>query len=128
MGRVAFSVLGLPIYWYGVTMALAVLSGVVLAMRRERINGLPKDTTLDMSIYAVPVALICARLYYVLFSWSQFQGDIRQMINFRQGGLAVYGAVIGGVASGYVYARVKRVSFARMLDMGIPSIALGQLL
>ena len=126
MSRVAFSIVGVPIYWYGVTMALAVLSGAVLSMRRERICGLPKDTTLDMALFAVPISLVCARIYYILFSWGEFQGDILQMLNVRRGGLAIYGAIIGGVATGFVYSRIKRVSFRRMADMAVPSLALGQ--
>ena len=124
--RTALVLFGYDVRWYGVLIALGVLLAVLLADSRERRLGLPKDTALNLALIAVPVAILCARAYYVIFSWSYYAAHPTDILNIRQGGMAIYGGVIGGVLAGYVYCRVAHTSFAAALDLTAPSIALGQ--
>lgn len=124
--RNSVEVFGYSVRYYGILIALGVLLGVLLAMKREKIMNLPRDTTLDLALICVPAAIVCARLYYVIFEWEQFRGDLLSIFNLRGGGLAVYGGLIGAFAAGAVYCRVKKLSFLKLADMAAPSIALGQ--
>ena len=124
--RNSISVAGFEIKYYGIAIMLGVLMGVLLAGRREKRLGLPKDTTLDVALICVPAAIVCARLYYVVFSWDAFRGDPVSIFNLRTGGLAIYGGLIGAVAAGCIFARVKHISFPLLCDLAAPSIALGQ--
>ena len=124
--RSALTLFGYEVRWYGILIALGVLLAVLLADRREKRLGLKKDTALNIALIAVPVAILCARLYYVIFSWSYYAAHPADILNIRQGGMAIYGGVIGGVLAGYVYCRATRTSFAAGLDLAAPSIALGQ--
>lgn len=126
ISRSALVLFGFELHWYGLLIALGVLAAVLLACGREKRLGLERDTALNVALIAVPAAILCARLYYVLFSWEYYAAYPQDILNIRQGGLAIYGGVIGGVLAGYIYCRVKRISFARGLDLVAPSLALGQ--
>lgn len=86
------------------------------------------DTYTDLVIYAIVVSIICARTYYVIFSWDSYKNDLLSIFNLRQGGIAIYGAVIGAVATVYVYSRVKKLSFPVMLDTACIGLVAGQIL
>lgn len=124
--RSTLTLFGLSLRWYGILIALGVFCAVALASRREERLGLKKDTTLDIALICVPVAILCARLYYVAFSWEYYSAHPAEILAIRQGGLAVYGGVMGGVFAGWIYCRVKRISFQKGLDLVAPSLALGQ--
>lgn len=126
INRVAFEVFGLPIYWYGVIIAFAFLAAVLLALRDSKKFGIDPDNILDMVLFAAPAAIICARLYYVAFSWDQFSENPIDIINTRKGGLAIYGGVIGALITAYIYARVKKIGFLRLMDFSVPFLVLGQ--
>ena len=126
LSRNSITLFGFSIHYYGILMALGALLGVLLAMKREKKLGFPKDTVLDIAIICIPSAIICARLYYVIFEWDMYRGNILSIFDLRSGGLAIYGGIIGGLVSGYFVARHKRLSFLALADMAAPSIALGQ--
>lgn len=126
ISRTAVTVFGFDVHWYGLLIALGVLAAVLLACSRERKLGFERDTALNVALFAVPAAIICARIYYVLFSWDYYAAHPGEILNFRQGGLAVYGGVIGGIAAGYIYCRLKKISFLKGLDLVAPCLALGQ--
>jgi len=126
LSRNSLTISGFSIRFYGVLMALGVLLGVLLATRREKRVGVPPETTLNLALLAVPISVVCARLYYVVFEWNLYRDDFFSILNVRRGGLAIYGAVIGGAIAGIIYARWKKVGFWKLADLAAPSLALGQ--
>lgn len=123
---VALSVAGLDIRWYGLLIALGIALGILLAASREKRLGLPKDTALDLALCGVPGAILGARLYYVIFSWDRYSDQPLRALFIWEGGLAIYGGLMGGLVAGLIYARVRRLDFLRLADLAAPSFALGQ--
>lgn len=124
--RSTLTIFGFSIRWYGVLIALGVLGAVLLAWRREEKLGLKRETTLDLALICVPAGIVCARLYYVLFSWDYYALHPAEILDLRGGGLAIYGGVIGGVLAGWIYSRVKKIPFGTLADLVAPGLAFGQ--
>lgn len=122
----SFEVFGFNIALYGVLIGLGVLSGVFLAAYvagKEKVNT---DIIWDFVIYAVVFSIIGARVYYVIFEWDMYKNNLVEIFNLRNGGLAIYGAVIAAFTTLYVYCRVKKQSFLQLVDICVPGLALGQ--
>ena len=128
LSRTAFTVFGQDIYWYGIFIGLGVILGVLLALHEAKRTGQNPDTYLDFIIYAMIIAIIGARLYYVIFSWDFYSQHPEKIFAIREGGLAIYGGIIGGVLTAIVYSRVKKKNFWVMADTMAPSLILGQML
>lgn len=122
----SISVFGFEIAYYGITIGLAVIAGILLASYLAKKTGQEADTYYDLAIYAVIFAIIGARLYYVVFSWDSYKDDLLSIFNLRQGGLAIYGGVIAAVLTVFVYARRKKLSFWLLVDTASPGLVLGQ--
>ncbi len=125
VGR-SVSVFGFEIAFYGITIALAMLAGILLAMWLAKKTGQNPDDYFNVAMIGIVAALLCARLYYVAFSWDYYREHPEQILNFRGGGLAIYGGVIGGVLTCLVYAKVKRLKSGRILDTACVGLILGQ--
>lgn len=128
LSRTAFTVFGQDIYWYGIFIGLGVILGVLLALHEAKRTGQNPDTYLDFIIYAMIIAIIGARLYYVIFSWNFYSQHPEKIFAIREGGLAIYGGIIGGVLTAIVYSHLKKKSFWVMADTMAPSLILGQML
>lgn len=116
-----------PIYWYGVIIALGAFLGLLLATRESDRRGLQKDIMLDLVVYAIPIAIISARLYYVAFEWQQYVNKPwTNIFAIWEGGLAIHGALIGSVITAIIFTRVRKVSFWQIADIAAPSLILGQ--
>jgi len=126
ISRVAFKVFGAPIYWYGIIIALAFLICVLWAMKDSAKFDLASETVIDLMLFVAPIAIICARLYYVVFSWETYRYDLKEIFATRDGGLAIYGGIIGGVITAYFVARYKKIPTFKFFDIFVPYIALGQ--
>lgn len=126
INRVAFRIFDLPIYWYGILIAIGFILAVLLAIRHCKSYDIEQDTILDAVLYATPVAIIFARLFYVIFNWADFKGSLVDIINTRKGGLAIYGAVIGALLVGYIYSRVKKINFLKLVDFCMVYFPLAQ--
>lgn len=111
---------------YGLLIACAIGMAVALCEKECRRKGLPQDSGIDMALWAVPPAIVGARLYYVAFRWNVFAEDPMSILRVWEGGLAIYGAVIGGFAGLLCMARVKKLSFLTLLDIAAPLVLLGQ--
>lgn len=128
LSRVAFTVFGKNVYWYGVIIGLAVIIGVLLAMKEAKRTGQDPDMYVDFVIYALIFAIIGARLYYVIFSWDFYSAHPEKIFSTREGGLAIYGGIIGAVLTAIVYCKKKKVNFWLLGDTAAPCIAFGQML
>lgn len=130
INNIAFSIFGINIYWYGVIIATGFLLAVLLAMRAAKKYEINPDDIIDMVLIAAPVAIICARLYYVLFSLGEpnnpYVKNPLKIFMIWEGGLAIYGGLIGGLATAYVFARVKKIKVLKLFDFGVPYFILAQ--
>ncbi|WP_425539915.1 prolipoprotein diacylglyceryl transferase [Microaceticoccus formicicus] len=124
--RVAFTLFGIEIMWYAVLIGLGMLLGIYLAERDARRRGVNPDNLMDVLIWALPLSIVGARLYYVAFEWNQFKDNPIQILNIRGGGLAIYGGIIAAFLTAYIVCRIKKISFIEMADITVPSLALGQ--
>ena len=111
---------------YGLLIAGALAIAAWLCVREEKRLGFPKDTGLDIVLYALPPALIFARLYYVAFTWDQFRTRPGDIIKLWEGGLAIYGAVIGGAIGIWIFSRKRKIPFLQLSDVVAPALLLGQ--
>lgn len=126
ISRVAFTLFGIPIYWYGIIIAVGFLIAVLLGMKESKKFGLEQENVIDLVLFAAPVAIICARLYYVIFNFGLYKDNLLDIFNTRQGGLAILGGVIGALLTAYIYARVKKISPLKLFDFGMPYLVLAQ--
>ena len=124
--RVAFNFLGIPIYWY----ALIIVSGIIIAMwlsSREAVRvGLKSEDITDFMLWGLPLSIIGARLYYILFDLPQYIADPIQIFNIRSGGLAIYGGLIAGAITLYFFTKYHFISMWTFLDIAAPSVILAQ--
>ena len=126
MDRVAFTLFGVDIMWYGILMAMGMVLAVFIALKEAKRLGIKEDDILNLAIIAIPCGLIGARLYYVIFNWSYYSGNISEILNFRGGGMAIHGGLLGGVLAGYIYTKVKKLNFFKMADCVVLGIPLAQ--
>ncbi|MBP2078934.1 prolipoprotein diacylglyceryl transferase [Oceanobacillus polygoni] len=115
------------IYWYGIIIAFGAILGVYLATKEANRLGLQKDLLIDFIVFAVPIAIIFARIYYVTFEWERYVGGPWwSVFAIWEGGIAIHGAIIGGVLTAIVFSKVRNVSFWQLADILAPSLILGQ--
>ena len=126
LSKTAFSIGSFSVAWYGIIIAIGVISGLLLARHLAKKSGQDPELYVDFLIYALIFAIIGARLYYVAFSWDQYAGDWTKIFNLRNGGLAIYGGVIGAIATAIIYCKVKHYSLLELLDTAMPGLILGQ--
>lgn len=117
---------GFEIKYYGLIIGIGVLAGMFVAERNAKAAGLGGDIIYDFGIYAVLFSVLGARIYYVIFSWDMYKDDLIQVFNIRNGGLAIYGAVIAAVTTLFVFCRLKKVPALKLGDCCIPGLILGQ--
>jgi len=125
-----FTVFGFDIYIYGLFITAGFAAAAIYLLKRRDIIGLSKDNILDLVILAVPCGLIGARIYYMIFNFEYYfgPGNWQNMLQFREGGLAVYGGVIGGAVAFLVYSKVKKIPIGKPLDAAAFGLFIGQAL
>ncbi|MCM1981427.1 prolipoprotein diacylglyceryl transferase, partial [Lyngbya confervoides] len=112
--------------WYGILIASAVLLGVVLAQRIAQRQHIKPDLISDLAIWLVIGAIPAARLYYVLFQWPYYRENPGEIIAIWHGGIAIHGAILGGMLATFLFCRLKQLSFWQVADTVAPSLILGQ--
>ena len=132
LNRVAFHVGSWPIYWYGIIIAAGFLLAVVYCSRTADRFGIKQDDILDMLLFAVPLCIIGARLYYIIFYLDLYRRedgslDFWAMVRIWDGGLAIYGGVIMAVIVLFVFCRVRRIKFLAFADLGAYGMLIGQM-
>lgn len=113
---------------YGILIAIGMILGIVTAAKIARKTGQNEETYWDMSIWLIIFALIGARIYYVVFFWDAYKDNLLQIFNFRAGGLAIYGGVIAGIITAYVYCVIKRLYLPEVLDTLAYGLMVGQII
>lgn len=126
--NVAFHIASKPIYWYGILIMLGVILAVVYASARSRQFGIRQDDLYDAVLFAVPLGIVCARIYYVIFEWEQYKDNLSEIFATRHGGLAIYGGIIGGIIVIVVLCKVKKIYVMDMLDLFASAVPIGQIL
>ncbi len=125
VGR-AITIGNFEIAYYGICIALAMFVGITVVMWVAKKTGQDPDTYFNFGLLAMVVSLMGARAYYVAFMWDYYSKNPLEILNFRGGGLAIYGGVIAGVLTGVIYCKVKKLNIPRLLDTSVIGLALGQ--
>lgn len=125
-GPIIFNLGPLSIRWYGLLIASAVLIGLTLSQYLAKHRNVNPDLIGDLAIWLVLAAIPCARIYYVLFQWPQYAKDPWDIFAIWKGGIAIHGAILGGIAAALIFARLKKISFWQLADIVAPSVILGQ--
>lgn len=123
--RIAFSIGNFDIYWYAILITLGLVLAVAFCMWQARRFDLTVDNILDILLWGLPIAVICARAYYVLFKLDSYD-SFAEMVNIRDGGLAIYGGIIGAFVTGFIYCRIKKVNMLALFDLGALGFLIGQ--
>ncbi|MDR1065865.1 MAG: prolipoprotein diacylglyceryl transferase [Clostridiales bacterium] len=124
--QTAFTVFGFPIYIYGVLIGLAITAGVLHGMFYGERQGYNHDLIYSFMIWEILFCIVGARLYYVIFQWDYYKDNLVKIFAIREGGLAIYGAIITAFIVGFVFTRVKKLNFWDFADTAIICLALGQ--
>ena len=116
INRVALSIGGFNIYWYGVIIAAGMVLAMLFAFRNADDFGINSDRLIDVILVGAVMAIVCARIYYIVFAPFKYE-SIWQMIDIRQGGIAIYGAVIGAFVFGGLMAKIRRIPILPLFDL-----------
>ena len=123
-----FEIFGIEIALYGVIIGIGMLLSLMLIAKVAKKSGQNPDYYWDMALVTIITGVVGARLYYVVFSWDSYKDDLLSILNLRQGGLAIYGGIIGGALAIMAYTKYKKYSIPLALDTVVPGVALGQIL
>ena len=134
--KIAFSIGNLEVRWYGIILTLGILAGVLYAMYRTKTEGMKAEDILDYAIWTVLIAVLGARIYYVLTTLKDANGNwnydsFLDMIAIWNGGIAIYGAIIGGAVALLLVSKFKKYNKTQVLkvfDMVAPGVMLGQII
>ena len=122
----SFSIFGFEIHLYGLLIATGLMLAVIYACRRSQQFGLKAEDLTDGVLFIVPFAVLCARLYYCIFQWDSYKDDPISILYIWEGGLAIYGGVIGAAIGIPVFARIKKIKVAAVLDITSLGFLIGQ--
>lgn len=114
------------VHWYGIIIASAVILALWLSIREGRRLGIPEDDFYDALLWSLPIAVICARTYYVVFQWSYYSHNLSEIIAIWDGGIAIYGALIGGLITILCFCHYRHLNAWLFLDVLAPSVILAQ--
>jgi phosphatidylglycerol---prolipoprotein diacylglyceryl transferase len=123
---IAFEFGPLQVHWYGVIIGSGLALALWMAMRESEKRNLQKEIFADLMLWAIPIAIISARIYYVIFEWEYYSQNLSQIPKIWEGGIAIHGALIGSVITAYFFTKARGVSFWKLADIAAPSIIIGQ--
>lgn len=125
---VAFHLGPIPVRWYGLLIVSGILIAYYVGQKEAVKRGLPEDLLADLLLWAVPISILCARIYYVSMRWDYYSQYPGKIIEIWNGGIAIHGALLGAFATAYIFTRIRGVSFLRVADIAAPSILIGQII
>ena len=126
MDRVFVSIGNINIYWYSVLIVASIIIGMYFSLKQANKNGLGREFLYDLIFYLIPVAIVGARIYYVVFNFSLFKNDLLDIFKVWEGGLAIYGAVIASLVFIIYYCKNKDKDILLTVDTLVPYLILGQ--
>ncbi|MDN4493138.1 prolipoprotein diacylglyceryl transferase [Ureibacillus aquaedulcis] len=125
---VAFSLGSIEVRWYGILIASGIVLAYFVGQREAVKRGLPEDFLADLLIWAIPISILCARIYYVSMKWDYYGANPEKIIQIWNGGIAIHGALIGAVITAYIFCKKKGISFLKVADILAPSLLIGQII
>ena len=126
LNPIAFNLGPIQVHWYGIFIASAVMLAVYLSANEAQRRRIDPENIYDIILYALPVAIVSARAYYVIFQWSYYQNHLDQIIAIWDGGIAIYGALIGAGIVIYFFCRSRQLSVWTILDIIAPTVIMSQ--
>ena len=124
MSQIAFSIGNLDIYWYAILMMSAFIISLIIFKIKDGKFGIKFSDIIDLSLYVIPISIISARIYYVLFNLDYYLNYPMQILNIKAGGLAIYGGIIGGGLTCYILCKKKKINILDLFDLIVPCLAL----
>ncbi len=121
-------VFGFEIAYYGIVIAFGMAVGYLIAEWQAKRTKQSTDLYLDFALYAIVLSVIGARVYYVVFAWNEFKDNPLEILNIRNGGLAIYGGVLAAILTAFVYTKIKKISFGLLADTGCLGLIAGQMI
>lgn len=126
LNPIAFNLGGIQVHWYGIIIASAVVLATILAVQEAKRRRIDPDSIYDLILWALPVAVITARMYYVIFEWGYYQNHVDEIVRVWDGGIAIYGALIGAGIVVYLFCRANWIPVWLMLDIIAPVLIMAQ--
>ena len=128
LDRVAFTIFGIDVYWYGIIIATGMLLGMIVTLKEAKRTNQDTNFYLDTVIISAIISILCARLYYVIFSWDYFKNHLNEIFSIRNGGIAIYGAIIGAVLSASIICKIRKKNFFKVADTFSFALLIGQII
>ena len=138
--EVAFTVFGRPVAWYGLLITCGMILAVLYAIHIGKFEGISSDDMIDLAFVIIICGVLGARLYYVVFKWDNYLvtdaqnflmnigKTLRNMIAVWEGGLAIYGGILAGLLTAYIFARKRNIKFLKLFDILVPCVLIGQVI
>ncbi|MEE6678815.1 prolipoprotein diacylglyceryl transferase [Pediococcus pentosaceus] len=126
LNPIAFNLGGIQVHWYGIIIASAVVLATILAVQEAKRRRIDPDSIYDLILWALPVAIITARMYYVIFEWGYYQNHVDEIVRVWDGGIAIYGALIGAGIVVCLFCRANWIPVWLMLDIIAPVLIMAQ--
>ena len=124
INRIALSIGGISIYWYAILMTFAFAISLLIYKLKNGKFEIKFSDILDLALLLIPISIVSARLYYILFNLEYYVANPMQMFNLRSGGLAIYGGIIGGAVTCYIFCKKRKIDLLNLLDYIVPCLAL----
>ena len=124
----SISIFGFSIAYYGIVMVTGMMIAIWIAQREAKRTGQNPEQYLDLAMIGIAAGILGARIYYVIFAWDYYKDDLLSIFNIRQGGLAIYGGIIGACIAVVIYSRKKKQNFSLLMDTASMSIVFGQIM
>ena len=124
ISRIAFSIGSIDIYWYAILIICAFAISLIILKIKDGKFGIKFSYILDLFLYLIPISIISARIYYILFNLDYYINYPDQIFNLRSGGLAIYGGIIGGAITCYIFCKKKDINLLDLFDLISPCLAL----
>ena len=122
------SIFGFSIAYYGIVIVTGMMIAIWIAQREAKRTGQNPEQYLDLAMIGIAAVILGARIYYVIFAWDYYKDDLLSIFNIRQGGLAIYGGIIGACIAVVIYSRKKKQNFSLLMDTASMSIVFGQIM